>query len=495
MLDVAPRSVDLRLLLVLGVGVLAVALVLGGLTVLDRVRGGASSPSVLAERFTTALGEKDLGTLVRLVEPGERAALRRLADAWSHRLADLDLPDAVGGGSGDAGPLDGIDLTFTGATPRLESRSGDLAVVGLPNLTVRVRSTPGDAHGLLQAWFTYRRVTTPSDLSYPASALPGDLRPRLVVVERSGRWFVSLLATFFGPGVAAGSTADLQAVEAAAAPDPQAAVEATVRSLFDALGRRDVDPFAATLDPSGADLARLWTSQLETPGTGQDERLDTLRTAAGPGDGRRARVRIDALEVSGGSRFELSDGCASNPPVARACLHASGYRYADGVPELSAFALLGHDGAFWLTAVNDRDAWRTSLPDSLADALISYADDLTRAQVLALLRRPTLDQPGGSLRPDVAEDVLFSTAGYALRTLHVEHAGLYRVVPSPTGGNRAAVYDADGQPSIQPFYPNDSVYRLDVGDHQVLVWADDEFVAALDRSTPYVQRMVVRSVG
>jgi len=91
-LAVEPRAVDRRLLVVLAVGVLVVALVLGGLAVVDRFRGGASSPTALADRVVTALDEEDLGALARLVEPDERVALTRLVGSWSRRLDDLRLP-------------------------------------------------------------------------------------------------------------------------------------------------------------------------------------------------------------------------------------------------------------------------------------------------------------------------------------------------------------------------------------------------------------------
>ena len=89
-------------------------------------------------------------------------------------------------------------------------------------------------------------------------------------------------------------------------------------------------------------------------------------------------------------------------------------------------------------------------------------------------------------------------AGPAARTLTVQvaQAGLYRVVPGRDGANRSALYGPDGQPSLQPFFPNDSVYRLTPGDHTLLVWADDGFSRTLrqDGSAPYVQRVEVRAV-
>jgi hypothetical protein len=113
-----------------------------------------------------------------------------------------------------------------------------------------------------------------------------------------------------------------------------------------------------------------------------------------------------------------------------------------------------------------------------------------------VLGQERLDAPAGVLQPDRAQEVAFTSAGYASRTVRIAEPGLYRVVPSPAGGNRATLYGPDGQPSIQPFFPNDSVYRLTPGDHTLLVWADDAFARSLRQpvETPYAQRVEVRAV-
>jgi hypothetical protein len=498
-LAVEPRAVDRRLLLALGVGVVVVALVLGGLAAVDRLRGGASSPTALAERVITALDREDLGALARLVEPDERAALLRLGASLSDRLAGLGLPESLGGGEGGtpSHALDGLDLDLTGATPVEESRAGDVAVVGLGDLAVRVRSDPGAAHGLLRTWFAYRHTDDAQDLTYPVADLPGlGVRKRLVTVERSGRWYVSVLGTLLGPGIPKGSLADVEALAPTWSPTPQAAVETTVRTLLDGQTRHDVSDLARTLDPSGSDTVQLWAAQLAIVGLDKPPaRLSALRTAAGPGDGDRAVVRLTTLKVGDGSGFDLADGCLSANGE-RGCLHRSGYRYAGGLGTFGAFDLLGHDGAFSLTATHGTAGWRTSLPESLADALVGYADGLTRGQVLMVLGQERLDAPAGVLQPDEAQDVAFTSAGYASRTVRVAEPGLYRVVPSPAGANRAALYGPDGQPSLQPFFPNDSVYRLTPGDHTLLLWADDAFAGSLRQpdQTPYTQRVEVRSV-
>ncbi|HEY0237221.1 MAG TPA: hypothetical protein VGC37_01125 [Friedmanniella sp.] len=498
-LTVEPRAADRRLLVVLVVGALLVALVLGGLAAVDRFRGGGSSPTALAERLVTALDRKDLGALVRLVEPDERAALLRLTGSWSSRLDELGLPQPVGGGPRVTGAaaLDGLDVDLTGASPRVAGQSGDVAVIDLGNVALRVRSDPDAAHGLLRTWFAYHHLQGPQDVTYRGTSLPrvGAL-PRLVSVERSGRWYLSVLATLAGPGLADAGLPAVRSSRATSSPTAQAAVETTLRALLDGRSPTDVSALAGTLDASGSDLAQLWSAELATSGLDTSTtRLTTLTTTDGGVDGNRAVVRIGALRVGSGSGFDLAGACVTTRGE-RTCLRPSGYRYAGGLGSLGGLELLGRDGAFALTAVHQADGWRTSLPESLTDALTGYADGLSREQVLMVLGQERLDAPSGVLEPDAAEEVAFTSAGYALRTVPIQRPGLYRVDASPAGANRASLYGPDGQPSLEPFFPNDSVYRLTPGDHTLIVWADDAFTRTLDRvgGAPYVQRVEVREV-
>lgn len=480
------------------------ALVLGGLAAVDRFRGGASSPTALAERVLRALDQKDAGALVRLVEPDERVALVRLTTAWSRRLEALDLPAGVLG-TPEAAPitsadaaLAGLTVDVTGQTPRVAAESGDLAIVDLGDVAVRVRSDPDAARGLLRIWFAYRQLRGPQDRTYRSDTLPAiGALPRLVTVERAGRWYLSVLGTLVGPDVATGSLPDVEPVDPGWSPTPQAAVEATLRTLLDPGTRSDVAPLARTLDASGSDVLQLWASEVATTGLDRSPAAVTaLSTTGATVEGDRAVVRVQTLRVGDGSGLDLAGRCLTVSGD-RSCLHPSGYRYTGGFGSLSAFELLGQDGSFALTAVQGSGGWRTSVPESLADALAGYANGLTREQVLMVLGQERLDAPSGPLETDQPQDVAFSSAGYTLRTVRIARPGLYRVVPGPDGANRSTLYSPDGEPSIQPFFPNDSVYRLTPGDHTLLVWADDAFARTLDRAdeASYVQRVEVRSVG
>ncbi|MGI3781594.1 MAG: hypothetical protein ACRYG2_12545, partial [Janthinobacterium lividum] len=266
--------------------------------------------------------------------------------------------------------------------------------------------------------------------------------------------------------------------------------------LLDGRTRTDVSALASTLDASGSDLLQLWASEVATTGLDRSPvPVTALSTRGGQVNGSRAVVRVEAVKVGNGASLDLGGRCLAVTRE-RSCLHASGYRYSGGIGSLSAFELLGRDGSFSLTAVQGAGGWRTSVPESLADALTAYADALTREQVLMVLGEERLDAPQGVLQPGRPRDVAFTSGGYARLTVRVERAGLYRVVSGPDGSNRSTLYGPDGQADLQPFFPNDSVYRLTPGDHTLEVWADDTFSRTLDQAGggAYVQRVEVRSV-
>ena len=479
-------------------GLVAAALVVGGLAAVDRFRGGAASPTLLADRVLTALDAGDLPALVRLVEPAERTALLRVGAALQERLVDLDLPAKVGGGPavGAAEALRGLEVTVTGAEPVVVARDGDVAAVGLGGASIRVRSDPAAARGLLRLWFAERRATTPDDRAYGVEDLPGlGLRPRLVAVERDGRWYLSVLATLLGPGIRAGSIPAVRTLEPAGSATPRTAVEATLHALLDPATRGDAGSLARTLDASGSDVAQLWAPQLASPGLDRSaSSVAALTTSAGPAEADRAVVHLDSLRVGDGVAFDLEGPCLTDTG-ARSCLAPSPYRYSGGAGTLGSLELLGHDGHFSLTAVRDASGWRTSLAESVADALVGYARGLTREQVLMVVNAEPSDVATGVLRPDQARDVTFTSGGYATLTVPVRRAGLLRVVPSPAGSSRYSLYTPDGRPAVTPFFPNDSAYRVEPGDHTLLVWADDGFSAALHTGAPWVQRVEVRSIG
>ena len=162
-------------------------------------------------------------------------------------------------------------------------------------------------------------------------------------------WYLSVLATLVGPGVAAGRPIDVQALDPVLGTDPQAAVRSTLQALLDPQVQRNATTLARTLDRSGSDVVQLWAGQLALTGLDRPSPSVTgLTTSPGPAEADRAVVRVDALRV--GSQVDVDGPCATLSGR-RACLRPTPYRYAGGAGTLGAIELLGHDGAFSLTAV------------------------------------------------------------------------------------------------------------------------------------------------
>ncbi len=501
----APRVSNRRVLLV-AVSLLAVAaLVLSTLGVVDLVRGGTRSPQTLASALGTALDRGRLPRLLALVQPEERPALQRLSEGLSRDAQRFGL-------RGDAGPdalsLDGLRLDLTGVSARAELVSADLAVLTFDRGQVRVRTEPAKTTGVVAGYLGLRRITGPGDARVDlGSSGPAHSGWRVLAVRREGRWYVSLLMTLLERQLDAASdpttgTGGRLAVPAAPAgerggfEDPEEAAVALTRALVAVPTAADVSALAATLDSTGAlavnRYAPLFFSD-DQPVTWGVQTAVFDSTRQGP-DRAVVRIRSLILTSADGRQVDLGPRCVAGGTRPR-CLHDNTYRY-DGHPSVGWFDLLGPDGTFALTAVRQDGRWRIGLADSLADRIVAGVGALSREQALALLHRVPLTEPTAQLVPGRPRQIAFTSAGYATAALHVDRAGLYRIMPSPTGYQRGTVYAADGQPAPQKYFPNDDSYDLVGGDYTVLVWADEAFTRVLDGRVagPYRQRVEVRRV-
>lgn len=501
-LQARPRVSDRRVLLVAVAVLLAVVLLLAGLTRVQRLRGGSPSPAALAAQLTVAVDAEDLGRLAGLLDPAERTAVQRLSGALTADLSRLDLPGVdVADGSGGL-TLAGAQLDLTGTRADVEQLSADVALLTFGAGQLRVRVDPSATHGLLAAYLTDRRSTTRTDRTLPLVQLGGPQRAvRVLAVRDHGRWYASLLLSLLerdlGPGSSDSAPARgaLPPVGAPGSSSPEAAAAALVTAATEAYDAGDPAVLASALDRTGAIAAALYGPALTGSTLAHAHwRVDRATFRSIPQGPGRAVVQVEGVALSSPSRTITATPRCITEPTGRHCLTASGYRYP-GSPGSGAFELLGRGGALGLSTVPDDQGWHVGVADSVADAIVAYAGGLTREQGLALLGRARLDAPRTRLVPDRAGSVAFTSAGYAVADLHIDRAGLYRLLPSPAGFHRGSVYQPDGTPAQQKFYPNDDSYQLAPGDYTVLLWADDDFAATLrNPDRPYVQRVEFRRV-
>ena len=283
-------------------------------------RGGAESPEAAGRGLLEAAAAEDVLAAMRLVAPGE---LRSADKAWERlrtAAADEGLIDPDR-------PLAGVDLTISGLKLQVEQLAPTVARVSILEGRAEASFEPG---GLAPAM---KKILGPLELSSGKAAItaadlsveiasenlgPETVAPFLMVVERSGSWYVSPIFTAFeyaqisvldAPKARYGADADRDAADSnRGADDPVAAVEALVEAIGDARPDRFVDMLPA----SEADAFRVYAPLVQRgfrgirhAGRAYGFDVDNMTTAA-QRKGSEAVVTVERAE--GSFRFEGRQG-------------------------------------------------------------------------------------------------------------------------------------------------------------------------------------------
>jgi len=300
-----PRSSRGRLLVRLAAVVVALGLAGGGAVLAinaGSASGGADNPKAAVSRFLASLSNEDVLGAAEVVEPSERATLVDSGVTISEELVRLNVlsPEF------DLSALNGIDLRFDNMQLRAVPVSNNVTRVfidggssrasvdasKLPLGTVIAEHIPPD-------WLTFSdSVATPIQSSVP-----------IAVVNRSGRWYVSLWYTVaenarMDAGKPMPSVADRPVP--IGADSPEAAVERLMREAL----RLDPRTVIGMLDPEEMaalyDYAPLFLPEAESAANdalqaaadnGFEWAIDSISLSSTP-DGDLASVRLDAIEAS-----------------------------------------------------------------------------------------------------------------------------------------------------------------------------------------------------
>lgn len=292
---------------ILAVGAALVLLVGGGAFALMAfgAAGGGETPEAAVDEMLIALDNEDFVTIAEFMEPSER---RTIAEP----LITEVLPELVRLGvlddTADAGAVEGLDIDITDASYRVES------VGGSPDI-VHVFFNGGE----IGAAFDEAEFPFGDEFR---DAFGGDIEsaPRdstdlntgevpLVLVERDGRWYASMIFTLAeNARIQAGErlpTLD-EAPPALGSESPEAALTAFLEDLVDldaegVIGRMDPEELAAVyrysplfLDDIEQGLAEL-ESELRSQGFQWDiEDIDAVSEI----DGDDAIVRLQGVTLS-----------------------------------------------------------------------------------------------------------------------------------------------------------------------------------------------------
>jgi hypothetical protein len=233
----------------LGAVGLAVVLVVGALWfALGAVRnpGGADSPEGVVDEMVAALNDEDFITLAELLDPAER---RSVAAPMIEDIAPELVRVGLLSDDFDPGAFSGIDIEITDLEFEIvPTAHADLFHARLTGGTTSATVTPDELplDEVFVDEIPAETTTETGEIEFDPDS------PVLAIVDRDGRWYLSLWHTIgesvrVASGVELPDLADLPT--AVGADSPEAAVEQMIGYAVDL----DLDGFVGMLDPEEAD--------------------------------------------------------------------------------------------------------------------------------------------------------------------------------------------------------------------------------------------------
>ncbi len=292
----------LAVVALLGAGGFAVSKIVAGSN-----DGGAADPTEVGTKLMNSLAAEDVLGVVDLLVPGERDMMRQpLIDMVNH-LKRLGVADDTA----DLQKVGGLDISFQNVRVQPTATNvddvSDIRIRATGSVSVDGKKVPIGPLLIDEAFGGTR-----PDLGSDTKESPIDWK--LATVKHGGRWYLS---AFYSIAESARGGADIpeNPIVAHGADTPDGAVQ----SIFDAVGKLDLEALIAALNPNEAEaLQRYAPMFIDKAQTALDKSKvditfsDAKYTVSGSGD--RRTVSVDALKVhvttgSDDVTVEIKDGC------------------------------------------------------------------------------------------------------------------------------------------------------------------------------------------
>ncbi len=353
----APTPRTGRAAKLVGVGALALALTGAGVVgwqVLGPNDGGADSPEIAAEKFISAVAEQDGVGMLAVVNPGE---VDGLDDVYASARDRLETEGLI---TGDA-LSEAVDLEFEDLEFDVDELGDDVVRVTLTDGTMTASYDPSGLPDRLDFVADEFPDGESETVDLADELRDADYEVGLTVIERDGRWYVSLLGTaadlvyqennYYDQDL---RRPDFDAVSEQSEPVVGATPEDVVANLVEAVDDGDV---GSVVDQLPADLAvglrpyaQVVERYLEDYGLSADVTQEELELDVEELDDGLVRVTIDEAtfsadgyeygELQGGGEVSLYDTCLESRDD-------EGYGDSGCVPE-NLLDDLGIDAAYLL---------------------------------------------------------------------------------------------------------------------------------------------------
>ena len=264
--------------------------------------GGAASPTEVGTQLIAALDNEDLLGVIDLLLPGERDTFRQPFIDLIGNLKRIEVLDA----SASTDQIGGVDIQFTDVSVRDEPTNvadiSNIFLSGSASVAVDGTSVPLGSLLIDEAFGGDR-----PKMDEPAKANEFT-NTRLTVVEREGRWYLSLFYTAAEASRGDAAIPEVGVVAAGAA-TPESAVDAMLQAISD----QNLTTLIASLDPTEAEALQRYAPLFlddaqSTVGDADIIWKLTDRTYSVEGSGDRRSVGIDTFTFTGSASGDTAIG-------------------------------------------------------------------------------------------------------------------------------------------------------------------------------------------
>jgi hypothetical protein len=477
------RRTGLRGLLIALVGVSLVGVLAVTWGAYGAVRGGgggADSPAAAVRAMAHAVTKKDTAAAAAMLTPGETQGL---APAVSH--AEKQVSDFQLGGSPKL--YNGIDLTITDLDLATETLDANTAVVTIQRGRLHLVIEPGSMTERTRVMLDGAgRITRDIDLSKRWISGQGGERRQIsvVVVKRSGRWFISPTYTL-GEYLRVATGTQRGDMSPKDAGRKFASAQEAGKAFVQAMASIDVPTLAATMTISESSgwlaYRRTVESMIDDSALGRRPTVSVSQVDFTEDKTKDGRTLLTVKTLSGSidtgsgqTRFDFDGRCLDlrqrYGSTTTSCL--GGQASSRQSTPLSALKQIQ------LVADSDAGHWRISPLATVIANFDALVTSLTENGVLGWLGYPQLATPSETIEPGKSGMAHFNDANYAVVSLRGLREGSAFTV---------RIADSDERTWVEVYTKGEDTLSAD--------WDPDadQYVYRADRPGPYTA--VVRWSG
>ncbi|MDH6245642.1 hypothetical protein [Mycobacterium sp. OTB74] len=383
-----------------------VALVVAGVT-WTFSRGddtGADSPTAAVQGFLSAIERNDVLAAADLLEPTERAGVRSVLENASRAASNTGYQHGGGGN----GLFDGIKFTADGLQTSVTQVGNDMARVTMTGGQISYSFDPARTNeglrDLLADKNETERTWNTDKLTTRARKAGAKVPPAAMAVKRSGKWYVSLLYTYFDEAARhAGIQADPQPLQTRSFASPEEAAKGLVDGLMAMFETADITKLATVLSPSEGGMLSTYRQFFKMRNA-----IDNLEVTSTPKYDVKTTGNFTTVSVTNLTFEYTPAGSRASREIhfpECATSDASWCRNNIALPSTRRLPGLAEVNRHGFVVMQDGAGWHVNLFASYFNVAADYLGHATKEEVALLISR-VFDSPRAFLRLDGQASVM-----------------------------------------------------------------------------------------